>query len=224
MGIQRDIQNKTLELKNILGNISDDPSITLEKKTQIIVHGTALICAIIAVQPLPFADLFILTPIQIIMVISLSRALGNPLSDTGAKEIVSYLIGVVGWGVLAQQVILGLYKTVIPFAGGFTTIPLVYATTYGLGIASKTILEAKMNGKKVSNGELKRITKVAKEEIKRENKIDWTPKGLKIEWEVISQRSKEYEEYKTKLNYYESEIFGCNFNLLFNLLPNTFLH
>ena len=58
---------------------------------------TALLCAIIAVQPLPFADVIVLTPIQVGMVTAMSRVLGDPVGDSGAKEIIAHVLGVVGW-------------------------------------------------------------------------------------------------------------------------------
>ena len=48
----------------------------------------------------------------------------KPFEDSSLKEILTSLIGIVGWGTLAQHTILGLYKTVLPFMGAITTIPL----------------------------------------------------------------------------------------------------
>jgi uncharacterized protein (DUF697 family) len=200
------IKKKSQELSSLLNNLVDDPSIPLEKKAQLIIHSTSLICALVAVQPLPFADLFVLTPIQVVMITYLSRAMGNPVGDNGAKEIISYLAGVVGWGVLAQQAILGLYKTILPYAGGFTTIPLVYAATFGLGMAAKTVLEARQNDKKLTDDEIKRISKEATKKAKEEAKIKWTPQGIKEELNKLKKIEEEYSSYKDALSLYEKEI------------------
>ena len=57
------IQEKAEELKYTLDLIIEEPSMSEELKSETIIHATALICAIVAIQPLPFADLFILSPI-----------------------------------------------------------------------------------------------------------------------------------------------------------------
>ncbi|MCM3763877.1 YcjF family protein [Neobacillus niacini] len=190
-------------LKNMLNitlsGITEDPSIPVDKKCNIIIHATALVCALVAIQPIPFADLFVLTPIQVIMVIFLSRAMGNPLGENKAKEMVIYIVGVVGWGVLAQQVVLGLYKTILPFMGALTSMPLVYAATYGLGYASKTILEARSKDQKISETELKRISKLAAEKAKKEQKNINKDSILK-ELESWKEKGLKYQQYKEQVN------------------------
>lgn len=151
------ISKKSSELKNKLELVVEDPSLSSSFKIHTIINLTAATCALVAVQPIPFADLFILSPIQVVMVTYLSKVIGLNMSNTSPKEILTYLISCVGWGVLSQQLVLGLYKTIIPFAGGFTTIPLVYACTYSLGIAAKTLLEAKMKNISISKNELKNL-------------------------------------------------------------------
>ncbi|MDF2721563.1 MAG: hypothetical protein K0Q59_1238 [Paenibacillus sp.] len=182
-------------LKNLLNSISDDMAIPLDKRVHLIVHAGSLVSAIIAVQPIPFADIFILTPIQVVMVYYISRTLGLGVTETSAKELAAYVAGVVGWGVLAQQLILGAYKTVIPFLGGFTTIPLVYAATCGLGYAAKAVIEAKMNHRTVSKEEVKRTSEAARKKAKAESGFEWTPEGLKREWERLETKSKTYRHY-----------------------------
>jgi len=55
------ISKKVIELKETLDNIADDCSVPQEKRIQRIIHATSLTCAIVAIQPFPFADLFVLT-------------------------------------------------------------------------------------------------------------------------------------------------------------------
>ena len=190
------ISKKVIELKETLDNIVDDCSVPQEKRIQRIIHATSLTRAIVAIQPLPFADLFVLTPIQVVMVTYINRALGNPVSGNRVKEIVSYIAGVVGWGLLAQQLILGGYKTIIPYLGGLTTIPLVYAATYALGYAAKAVLEARKRDQTITEDEIKRISKEAKEKARKELKIEYSLKGLKKEWNEIKAQSNEFKRYK----------------------------
>ena len=152
------VSKKVIELKETLDNIADDFSVPQEKRVQRIIHAGSITCAIVAAQPIPFADIFILTPLQVAMVTYINRALGNPVDGNRIEEIVKYVGGVVAWGFLSQQLIILLYKTILPFLGAVTTIPLVYAATYGLGYAAKAVLEAKKQSQTVSEDELRRIT------------------------------------------------------------------
>lgn len=197
------IQKKSEELKHTLDLIIEEPSMSEELKSETIIHATALICAIVAIQPLPFADLFILSPIQVVMVTYLSKILGINEENIKSKEILVYLVGTVGWGVLSQQAILGLYKTIIPYAGGITTIPLVYMATYGLGRACKVLIKSKRENKHISKSTLKKIRDEAIEEIKRENR-NFSIDAIKHQFENI--RPVEFESYKQKLIEYDINI------------------
>lgn len=201
--IKKFINKKTSELQETLELISEDPSISSNTKANIIINATALICGIVAVQPLPFADLFVLSPIQVVMVTYLSKVLGLKTSETTKQEILTYLVGTLGFSVLSQQVVLGLYKTIIPFAGAITTVPLVYMSTFGLGMACKTLIKAKKNNVKISKEELKRIRKEEIERIKKEEK-DWSIEALKKQFSEMYRR--EYKEYKDKLEFYDKLI------------------
>lgn len=198
----QDIKVREQSLNEILTSIVNDPSIPETKKIDVIIHLTSLSCAVVAVQPIPFADLFILSPIQVVMVIAMSRVLGNPVGKNGAGEIVASIAGVVGWGVLAQQAVLGLYKTVIPFMGGFTTLPLVYGATMGLGYGAKTILEARKNDQYISDQEIKRIQKEAREEAKTNN---WEFNKIIGELNQWKNKAQKYQQYCEKLEKQQKE-------------------
>ncbi|GGJ80678.1 hypothetical protein GGR02_003397 [Anoxybacillus voinovskiensis] len=68
MSIQVFMQNWTNKLKETLHLISDDVSVSQERRVRLVVHASSLVCALVAIQPLPFADIFVLTPIQVVMV------------------------------------------------------------------------------------------------------------------------------------------------------------
>lgn len=140
-----DIENRT--------DLSDD-----QKRSRII-HIFSVTCAAVAVQPIPFADIFVLTPIQAYMGVRLSAIRGMPLSDAEATDLLKEIAGIVGLGMAAQQVALGLYKVGLPFFAGFTTIPLVYGLTYAIGRIMDFYLEKKSKGQTVSNADLKSMWK-----------------------------------------------------------------
>lgn len=156
-----DIENRT--------DLSD------EQKRSRIIHIFSVTCAAVAIQPIPFADIFVLTPIQAYMGVRLSAIRGMPLSDAEATDLLKQIAGVVGLGMLAQQVALGLYKTGLPFLAGFTTIPLVYGLTYGIGRVMDFYLEKKARGQQVSDIDLKTMWQKAREEAKanvKQMKVD----------------------------------------------------
>lgn len=190
-------ENKN-KLQAIVDAVVQDPSIDKDVKVQLIIHATALTCAIVAVQPIPFADIFVLSPIQLVMVTALNRILGNPFEKSSLQEVLTSLLGVVGWGTLAQHAILGLYKTILPFMGGLTTIPLVYGATYGLGMGAKILIDARKQDQTIADEELKRLIAQAKKEAeKSQKKLD-----VKNAIEQISQMvssAAEYPNYKEEM-------------------------
>ncbi len=97
------------------------------------IHLTAGACAAVAIQPLPFADILVLTPIQATLAYKIARLRGQPVSREQARRVLAELGGVLGLGLLAQQTALGLYKLGLPGLGGFMTLPLVYGLSYGIG-------------------------------------------------------------------------------------------
>ena len=104
------------------------------------------ICAAVAVQPIPFADIFILTPIQLYMGTLIAEARGYKFS---MSQIYKEILGLIGLAYLAQQTAIGLYKTVLPFLGAITTIPLVFVLTYAIGKVMNYYFVAKTEGKKL---------------------------------------------------------------------------
>jgi len=139
-------------------DISDD-----QKRSQII-HLFSVTCAALAVQPIPFADYFVLTPIQGFMGTRLSAIRGIPLSDQEAIVLVKELASVVGIGMLAQQAAIGLYKVGLPGLAGFTTIPLVYGLTYAIGRVMDLYLEKKSKGQTMSGADIKKAWAQARKE------------------------------------------------------------
>src|SRR6056297_571411 len=137
-----------------------------EKITQIIKIFSAT-CAAFAVQPIPFADIFVLTPIQGYMGSRIAAIRGINIKEEKASEIVKEIAGVVGLGVLAQQIAIGAYKTFIPFLGAITTIPMVYGLTYAIGKVMDFYFEKKSKGEKIQAETMKNLYKKYIEEGKK---------------------------------------------------------
>ncbi len=212
--MEMNVGNEKESLKEILELTVQDPSVYKEDKAKIIIQATSLLCGIIAAQPIPFADIFVLTPIQLIMVTYLNKIKGNPYKKAEMSEILASLLGVVGWGALAQHVILGLYKTVLPFLGAVTTIPLVYAATYALGKCAEAMIEAKSKDQKISDEELKKLADETKRMAKSERKNMGLAEAAKLLGD-IKRNSKEYKKYRTLIE--ENDLY----NLLQKIEINT---
>jgi uncharacterized protein (DUF697 family) len=146
-----------------------------------------------------------LSPIQVVMVWEMSRVMGRPVGKQGAGEIVASIFGVVGWGLFFQQAILGLYKSLMPFMGGFTTIPLVYAATYALGQAAREVLEARRRDQELSRRELRAIARKAAATARKERR-DWSLDALRSEIQEWKARADEYEVFKARDAEYAARI------------------
>jgi uncharacterized protein (DUF697 family) len=157
-------------IKKEVTDIENRTDLTDDQKVTRICTVFSTTCAAIAVQPIPFADIFVLTPIQAYMGKKIADIRGFNISEAGAKEIFKELAGLVGLGFLSQQLVIGAYKTVLPFISGVTTIPLVFGLTYGMGKVMDYYFEKKIKGEKVDPEMIKSIFKKAKAEGKQKSK------------------------------------------------------
>ena len=123
--VRNKLENEIFKIEN-RSDISDD------EKVEKIIKTFSASCAAITTQPIPFADIFVLTPIQAYMGTRIGSIRGVPVSEAKSTEIIKELGTVVGLGLLAQQLVIGAYKF-IPYWGPITTIPMVYGLTYAIG-------------------------------------------------------------------------------------------
>lgn len=164
------IEQIKLKIKANLTNIEARTDITDDEKANQLIHLCAATCAGVAIQPIPFADIFLLAPIQGYLAERLSAVRGVPLTEAESHEVISELLKILGLSVLAQQTALGLYKAGLPGLAGFTTIPLVYGLTFGIGKLLDSMFTAKANGKKLSADDIKAMWKAAAKERKQAGK------------------------------------------------------
>ncbi|WP_053976572.1 YcjF family protein [Mangrovimonas xylaniphaga] len=157
-------------LKREVLDIEKRTDLTNDQKVTRICTVFATSCAAVAVQPIPFADIFVLTPIQAFMGKKIADIRGFNITEAGAKEIFKEIAGLVGLGFLSQQLVIGAYKTVLPFISGVTTIPLVFGLTYGMGKVMDYYFEKKIKGQKIDPEMIKIIFKQAKAEGKEKSK------------------------------------------------------
>jgi len=116
------------------------------KKVDMIIHSTGVTCGIIACQPIPFADIFILAPIQVVMVMHIEKVVtGKKILKKEVSKAMMEIGAVIGMGYAAQQTVLGLYKTILPYMGPLLTVPLVWGATCSIGYVAKYYFESGMN-------------------------------------------------------------------------------
>lgn len=154
-------------LKREIFDIEERKDLTIDDKVSQITHIACAACAGVAIQPIPFADIFILTPIQAYMGSRIAAIRGVPVSEAEASDLVKEILGVIGMGLAAQQVAIGIWKTVIPGAGGFMTIPIVYGLSYAIMRVMDAYFEAKAGGRKLSPEQIKALWSSAKAEGER---------------------------------------------------------
>lgn len=152
----------TDRLKREIFEIEKRTDLSAEEKVSRITHITCATCAGVAVQPIPFADIFILTPIQAYMGSRIAAIRGVPISESEASTIIKEILGVIGMGFMAQQIAIGIWKTIIPGAGGFMTIPIVYGLSYAIMRVMDAYFVAKAGNRRLSESEIKNIWKHAK--------------------------------------------------------------
>ena len=105
-------------LERELLDIESRDDLTDEQKVQHIIVIFSTVCAGVAVQPIPFADIFILTPLQAFMGARISAIRGVPLSEKQATDLIKEIMGVVGMGMLASRLELRLPRSSSRFSAG----------------------------------------------------------------------------------------------------------
>lgn len=146
------------------------PDNQLEIEINNTIKKYSAICAALAIQPIPFADIFILTPTQILMGKKIADLRGYEIKENSIELILKEISGTIGMGIIAQQLVIGAYKTFLPFFGAVTTIPVVYGLTFGIGKAMDYYITAKINGKHINKSELEKIFKSSRVIGEREGK------------------------------------------------------
>tara|TARA_Y100001978_G_scaffold102943_1_gene92105 strand:+ start:94 stop:756 length:663 start_codon:yes stop_codon:yes gene_type:complete len=161
-------QKKYLE-ENVI-NIENNNKLTKVEKSKKIIFLFASVCAGIATQPIPFPDLVVLTPIQILMTERLAAIWGLK-GKVSKKEIAFDIAKVSGLGLVAQSLITNTYRIFIPYLGALTTIPMVFGLTYGIGNVMSEQFKRKSKGlASMTDEEMKEMFKKFKKKGEKEYK------------------------------------------------------
>lgn len=156
-------------IKQILDNFNFnvDPKLSEERNAEEVIKSAAMLAGAVAVEPLPFADILVITPVQVKMVLHIGKIYGFELTPERATEVVQELGATVAYGLIARQVMRGVIKIVLPAVGGLITAPAVYAWTFALGKLAQSYFEHRRQGIPFVKDKHRKIIEDAKKEGKK---------------------------------------------------------
>ncbi len=147
-------------------------------------HIAATACAALALQPIPIADILIITPVQVLLVQAIGRVYGIPLSAKTALEIATNL----GLGVMLQQVFVAIVKVGVPLMGGLLVSTYVYTATFYMGKIAQIYFE---KGRPLTPQEVQQVQTTHSRAQERLKEIDNLKElGLITEQEYKNKRTK----------------------------------
>jgi uncharacterized protein (DUF697 family) len=168
--IEEALAKARAKLQRHVMDIEARTDLTEEQKVSQIIVVFSTVCGAIAVQPIPFADIFILTPLQAFMGTRIAAIRGLRLSEQETSDVIKEIMGVVGMGLIAQQLGIAAAKILFPIFGGIATVPVVFGLTFAIGKVMDAYFINKVAGRKLTADEIRNIWKKAKEAGTKEGK------------------------------------------------------
>ena len=166
----------TGKIKSEITDIESRTDISDEQKVSRITHIACATCAGVAVQPIPFADIFVLTPIQAYFGTRIAAIRGVPVRESEVIDVIKEIVGIIGMGVIAQQLAIGVWKIVTGGLGGFLTVPLVYGLSYAIMKVIDAYYLAKARKSKLTDKQMKKIWRQAFQEGKKKGESETSNK------------------------------------------------
>ncbi len=156
-------------VKQVLDNFNFDvdPALSREENADEVIKSAALLAGAVAVEPIPFADILLITPVQAKMVLHIGKIYGFDVTPERALEISRELGATVAYGLAARQVMRGIAKMALPLVGGLITAPAVYGWTFALGRLAQNYFERKRDGLPFEKAEKTRVIQEAKTQTRR---------------------------------------------------------
>ena len=156
-------------IKQVLDNFNFDvdPQLTDEDNVEQVIKSAAILSGAIAVEPIPFADILLITPVQAKMVLHIGKIYGFDITPERAAEIAQELGATVAYGLAARQVMRGIAKMALPLVGGLITAPAVYGWTFALGRLAQNYFERKAQGLPDSRRQQVKVIQEAKTQARR---------------------------------------------------------
>ena len=154
------LQKFLAEIKEVV--VADFQHLSVEErkeKAKWVRDKCAIYAAGISPLPIPFADIWTITPVQMAMVRAIGNIYGYKLDASAIRELLS----VIGGGWVGQQLCLALFKIGMPGAGGFGGAAFVFIWTHAMGMAAEVYFSS---DQKASSKQLRESLKTGFQEAK----------------------------------------------------------
>ncbi len=112
------------------------------REVEALVRQRAALCAAIALEPVPLLDLAIVLPLHLEMVVKIGKIYGFELSTVRAREIALEFGGAVALTYATRTAARSVLKF-IPVLGPVLNAPLVFTSTYTLGMLCERYFRAR---------------------------------------------------------------------------------
>jgi len=132
------IKNHVLDVIETF-NIDSQSLLTSQEKKEAgmnLISRVSKLSADISLQPLPFADTLIITPIQVSLVMKISQIYGKTLDKKVTQEVVATIIKSIAATTLARTAL-----KFIPFVGVPVCFAISYITTNSIGLTAIRVFE-----------------------------------------------------------------------------------
>ncbi len=160
-----------------------------------IIVSYSWVCAAIACLPIPFWDVFVILPTQILMGTKIANVYWIRVTKQEMKDILIQIFWVIWMWFLAQQLIIRVVYKFIPYLWVVTTIPVVFAFSYAIWKVMDKYFEYKSQWKVLSSSEIKSIFDSIFKDMKEKAKKLWKNKIVSY-WDEL----KNDEEVKKVIN------------------------
>ena len=168
-----DVNPITEKIKREITEIEHRTDLTDDKKVSQITHIACATFACIADKPIPFEDVFILTPIQGYFGTRIAAVRGVPVSENEVDDLIKEIVGKIRMYFILHRGALAIWRAdtfdANCLAAGLLTIPLVYALSYANMNVIDAYCSAKAKRQRLSNDQIKNIWKSAFREGKKKS-------------------------------------------------------
>jgi uncharacterized protein (DUF697 family) len=151
------VERRVEKVRKDIIDVEGREDFSVEEKVSQLIHVCCATCAGLATQPIPFADILILIPIQTIFAMRIANVHGVEISEAETKELITEVIAVAGIGLVLQQAALGIWKTVSFGVGGILTAPGVYGISFALMKVFDRYFKLKSRGELLNTEQMKLI-------------------------------------------------------------------
>jgi len=149
------------KVKTNIADIEEHTALNADEKVSRITHIACATCAAVGTQPVPFADIFLLAGLQAYFSSRIAALRGVTISESDAMNYIKGISGMVGIGILVEQLAIGAWKFLTFGLGGILTFTLDYAITYAVMNVSDAYFSARARGETLDRDEIRRIWKAA---------------------------------------------------------------